>query len=148
MSKWQKVDDDVKETPLTEFGNLKTVRIQTNCCQAPDLWFQATEVSPVTDQFRVVCKSCGREGGMTDWSAAKAIAAWNIELWNSNYMGRDPLKLADKVEGLNLEQTSIADLITVVELLKKAPQYLRSLVYESETQRLDRFINDDVLDED
>lgn len=142
MINWARVrdtesSDQLEETALENVIGLDHV---SKCCDSPDLRFQRMDVTPTADYFRVVCKFCGRVGEATDWSWGKAVALWNIALWNPTYMGRDPLKLADELERIDLNSLTLKDLSTVLESLKKAPRYLRSLVYEVETAKIEPHI--------
>ena len=73
---WREVSDEddeevYRETPLCNIIDVGTDRdihrsVLFGCCDTPDLWFQDVEVSPISGGARVVCKSCGRKGEVSD----------------------------------------------------------------------------------
>ena len=144
MSIWQDVPENdecvEKETKLSNIIDLK--HVLTRCCKESDLWFQIIDSSPTTWGFRVVCKSCEKVGEVTRWSWERAISLWNVSLWNPEYMGRDPLKLADRIEKLELttDEIMLGDIVEVAEILKEAPKYLRKGVYETEEAGLEPYM--------
>ena len=148
--KWKPVKENYdgiySETPIgniIDIGSNGLHKTVLDCCKAPKIYFQLIDVSPITDHFCLHCKSCKRSSAESGWSYWQAIAVWNISLWNPKYFQNKANIMADELEKLakDFESEKITSSVAVRmnEMFDKMPEMLRSLVVDSESNRLEKY---------
>jgi len=143
---WQTVEGEEEVGEVALDSLFESDAYLTKCCEKPDLRFRRREVPPVSDQFSVVCRACGKKGEETDWSWEKAVAFWNIALWNPEYMGRKPLNVAKRLDMLRVQLNELRiggipyyQLRELMDCLGEVPILLHALVIEAEENRVRQY---------